>query len=168
MLDKIWKKGKEFLGVKYPIISGGMTWISDHKLVKAVGDNGAFPVLAGGNMPPDLFAKEVDKCISDLKHAFGVNLITIAPNYREQYNVVLRKDVPFVVFAGSFPKKQDIQLMKKAGKKTISFASTKSIAQRQIEYGVDALILEGSEAGGHIGYVSLIILLQQVLFQIRD
>jgi enoyl-[acyl-carrier protein] reductase II len=58
--------------------------------------------------------------------------------------------------------------MKKAGKKTISFASTKSIAQRQIEYGVDALILEGSEAGGHIGYVSLIILLQQVLFQIRD
>jgi len=168
MLDKIWKKGKEFLGVKYPIISGGMTWISDHKLVKAVGDNGAFPVLAGGNMPPDLFAKEVDKCISDLKHAFGVNLITIAPNYREQYNLVLKKDVPFVVFAGSFPKKQDIQLMKKAGKKTISFASTKSIAQRQIEYGVDALILEGSEAGGHIGYVSLIILLQQVLFQIRD
>ena len=168
MLDKIWKKGKEFLGVKYPIISGGMTWISDHKLVKAVGDNGAFPVLAGGNMPPDLFAKEVDKCISDLKHPFGVNLITIAPNYREQYNLVLKKDVPFVVFAGSFPKKQDIQEMKKAGKKTISFASTKSIAQRQIEYGVDALILEGSEAGGHIGYVSLIILLQQVLFQIRD
>ncbi len=168
MLDKIWKKGKEFLGVKYPIISGGMTWISDHKLVKAVGDNGAFPVLAGGNMPPDLFAKEVDKCISDLKHPFGVNLITIAPNYREQYNLVLKKDVPFVVFAGSFPKKQDIQEMKKAGKKTISFASTKSITQRQIEYGVDALILEGSEAGGHIGYVSLIILLQQVLFQIRD
>ncbi len=167
ILEKIWKKGKDFLGVKYPIISGGMTWISNYELIKTVSENGAFPVFAGGNMPLDLFEKEIDKCIT-LKSPFAVNLITIAPNYRDHYNLLLEKDVPFVVFAGSFPKKDDIQNMKKAGKKTISFASEKSIAKRQIDFGVDALILEGSEAGGHIGYVSLIVILQQVLFEFRD
>ena len=73
-----------------------------------------------------------------------------------------------VIFAGNFPKKTFVVEMKKAGKKTISFASTKSIAEQMIRLGIDALILEGSEAGGHIGYVSLIILLQQVLFEVSE
>lgn len=168
LLEKIWKKGKEFLGVPYPVISGGMTWISNFELCRAVSQNGAFPVLAGGNMPPDLFEKEVDRCIKELKAPFAVNLITIAPNYRTHYEILLKKKAPFVVFAGSFPKRTDVEGMKKAGKKTLSFASTDSIAEQQIRYGVDALVLEGSEAGGHIGYVSLVILLQEVLFKFRD
>ncbi len=162
------KKGKDFLGVEYPIIAGAMTWISNFDLVKSISDNGAFPVLAGGNMPPDLFEQEIDKCIKDIKKPFAVNLITIAPNYKQHYEILLKKDVPFVVFAGSFPKKSDIDDMKEAGKKTMSFASTNSIAEQQIRYGVDALILEGSEAGGHIGFVSLTILLQQVLFKFKE
>ncbi|MDD5066357.1 MAG: nitronate monooxygenase, partial [bacterium] len=165
LLEKIWRKGKDFLGVPYPIISGGMTWISNYELAKAVSDNGAFPVLAGGNMPPDLFEQEVDKCIKGLKHPFAVNMITIAPNFRTHYEILLNKKVPFAVFAGSFPKRTDVEGMKKAGKKTMSFASTDSIADQQIRYGVDALVLEGSESGGHIGYVSLMILLQEVLFK---
>ncbi len=165
LLDKLLEKGRNFLGVKYPIISGAMTWVSDYHLVKAVSDADAFPVLAGGNMPPDLFEKEVDKCLENIEKPFAVNLITIAPNFREHYNILLKKKVPFVVFAGSFPGRKDIEGMKEAGIKTMSFASTNSIAEQQIRYGVDALILEGSEAGGHIGYVSLVILLQQVLFE---
>ena len=168
LLKNIWKKGKDFLGVEYPIIAGAMTWISNFDLVKSISDNGAFPVLAGGNMPPDLFEQEIDKCIKDIKKPFAVNLITIAPNYKQHYEILLKKDVPFVVFAGSFPKKSDIDDMKEAGKKTMSFASTNSIAEQQIRYGVDALILEGSEAGGHIGFVSLTILLQQVLFKFKE
>ena len=168
LVDKIWQKGKDFLHVEYPIISGGMTWISDHNLAKAISDNGAFPVLAAGNMPSDELENEIDECVNSLRTPFAVNLITIAPNYRSHCNLILNKNVQYVIFAGSFPTKNDIQDMKKAGKKTLSFASTKSIAQRQIDYGVDGLILEGSEAGGHIGYVSLSILLQQVLFEIRD
>jgi enoyl-[acyl-carrier protein] reductase II len=168
LLEKIWKRGKDFLGVQYPVISGGMTWISTYELVKAVSDNGAFPVLAGGNMPPELFEKEVDRCITGLRHPFAVNLITIAPNFKTHYEILLKKKVPFVVFAGSFPKRHDVEGMKKAGKKTMSFASTDSIAELQIRYGVDALILEGSEAGGHIGYVSLMILLQEVLFKFHE
>lgn len=166
--DKVWKKGQEFLGVKYPIISGGMTWISDFNLVKAVSDNGAFPVLAAGNMPLDKFENEVDKCVSAIKKPFAVNLITIAPNCRDHMEILKSKDVDFVVFAGGFPKESDISVMKASGKKVMAFASTESIAQNLIGNGVDALILEGSEAGGHIGHVSLIVLLQQVLFSIKD
>ncbi|MFP4382227.1 MAG: NAD(P)H-dependent flavin oxidoreductase [Candidatus Sumerlaeia bacterium] len=168
MLEKLFQKGKDFLGVQYPIICGAMTWVSTYELVKAVSDNGAFPVLAGGNMPPDLFEQEVDKCIQGFDKPFAVNLITIAPNYRAHYDIVREKDVPFVVFAANFPKKADVVKMKEAGKKTMAFASTKSIAQQMIRFGIDALILEGSEAGGHIGHVSLTILLQQVLFEVRD
>lgn len=168
LLDKIWRKGKDFLGVKYPIISGGMTWLSDHELAEAVSDCGAFPVIAAGNMSPEELAKEIDECVKTLEKPFAVNLITIAPNYRAHYDLILNKDVHCVIFAGSFPRRTDIEEMKKNGKKTLSFASERTIASRQIDYGVDALILEGSEAGGHIGHVSLIILLQQVLFEFRD
>jgi enoyl-[acyl-carrier protein] reductase II len=168
LLDKIWAKGKQFLGVRYPILCGGMTWISDHKLAQAIADSGAFPVLAAGNMSVEELEREIDECVRNLNVPFAVNLITIAPNYRAHCQMLLKKAVPHVIFAGSFPSRQDVQSMKRAGKKTLSFASTKSIAQRQIDYGVDGLILEGSEAGGHIGYVSLIILLQQVLFDFRD
>ena len=76
--------------------------------------------------------------------------------------------MPFIIFAGSFPKKNEVQLAKKSGAKVLAFASGETIARRMIDFGVDALILEGSEAGGHIGHVSLVILLQQVLFAVRD
>lgn len=165
LLETIWKEGRAFLGVQYPIISGGMTWLSDAKLVKAVSDCGGFGVLAAGNMPADLLAEEIDRCREQVAGPFAVNLITIAPNFRAHMEVVKTKDVPFVIFAGNFPKRHDVHAMKDAGKKTMSFASTLSIAEQQIRYGVDALILEGFEAGGHIGHVSLTILLQQVLFQ---
>ncbi|MHB1000691.1 MAG: NAD(P)H-dependent flavin oxidoreductase [Armatimonadota bacterium] len=168
LFEKLAARGAEFLGVKYPIISGGMTWISNYELVKAVSDNGGFPVLAGGNMPPEIMEKEIDRCIEGLGKPFAVNLITIAPNYRAQYEILQSKDVPVVVFAGGFPRKSDIQGMKNAGKKTMSFASEGSIAAQQIRFGIDSLILEGSEAGGHIGHVSLMVLLQQVLFEFNE
>ena len=164
-ISNIWEKGRKFLGVDYPIISGAMTWISDYNLVKAVSDNGAFPVLAGGNMPPELFEKEIDKCIENIKKPFAVNLITIAPNFVKHLDICKEKDVKFVVFAGGFPKSAEVEAIKKSGKKTMAFASTESIAKLMINHGVDGLILEGSEAGGHIGHVSLMVLLQQVLFE---
>jgi enoyl-[acyl-carrier protein] reductase II len=163
--EKFSRRGARFLGVPYPIISGGMTWISNYELVKSVSENGAFPVFAGGNIPPNVFENELDRCIQNLGKPFGVNLVTIAPNYRVQYEILKSKRIGFVIFAGSFPRKADIQGMKNAGKKTMSFASTDSIAAQQIRFGIDALVLEGNEAGGHIGHVSLMVLLQQVLFQ---
>jgi enoyl-[acyl-carrier protein] reductase II len=168
LFEKFTEKGASFLGVKYPIISGGMTWVSNFDLVKSVSDNGAFPVLAGGNMAAPDFEREVDRCIENLKHPFGVNMVTLAPNYRAQYEVLLSKKVPFVIFAGGFPRRREIEGMKRAGKRTMSFGSDDSIAEQQIRYGVDALILEGSEAGGHVGHVSLTVLVQQILFKFTE
>jgi len=165
LVDRFFETGRAFLGVRYPIIAGAMTWVSDFALVKAVSDHGAFPVLAGGNMPPDLFETEVDRCIGGLSAPFAVNLITIAPNYRAHYEILQARQVPFVVFAGSFPRKTDVAGMKRSGIRTLAFASEGSIAAQQISFGIDALILEGSEAGGHIGHTSLTVLLQQVLFE---
>jgi enoyl-[acyl-carrier protein] reductase II len=165
-LSKHWNKGREFLGVRYPLLCGAMTWISDSRLVRTVGEAGAFGVLAAGNMPVENLEAEV-KAVQAAEPAipFAVNLITIAPNYLAHLKKLADMGVPYIVFAGSFPKKGDVQMAKASGAKVMCFASTGSIAARMIDYGTDALILEGSEAGGHIGHVSTIVLIQEVLFR---
>jgi enoyl-[acyl-carrier protein] reductase II len=165
--EKYWKKGKDFLKVDIPILAGAMTWLSDSKLVKAVSDAGGFGVLAAGNMPVELLEKEI-KILREAGAKFAVNLIVIAPNYLEHLKKTVELGVKYIVFAGSFPRKEEVKIAKDGGAKVITFASTESIAQRMIDYGADALILEGSEAGGHIGHVSTIVLLQQVLFSFSD
>jgi len=167
-LNDLWKKGKDFLKVETPIMCGAMTWISESHLVATISNAGAFGCLAGGNMEPDLLDQEIDKTRQMTDKPFAVNLITIAPNYKRQLNLVVDKQVPYIVFAGGIPKAPEIQLVKETGAKVLCFASTESIAKRMIDRGADGLMLEGSEAGGHIGHVSLIILLQQILFEFQD
>jgi len=167
-LDALWKTGKDFLGTRYPIIAGAMTWISDSHFTAAVSESGAFGSLAAGNMPPELLHEEIQRVRQATDKPFAVNLITIAPNYREHLRVAAENKVPFIVFAGSFPRRPEIRAAKESGARVMSFASTESIARHLIDNGVDALILEGSEAGGHVGHVSLGILLQQVLFRVKD
>jgi enoyl-[acyl-carrier protein] reductase II len=168
-LSKLWNKGRGFLGVRYPLISGAMTWISDSRLVRTVGEAGAFGVLAAGNMPVESLAAEI-RALQAARPAypFAVNLITIAPNYPAHLDKAAEMGVPFIVFAGSFPKKGEVQAAKASGAKVLCFASTESIASRMIDYGTDALILEGSEAGGHIGHVSTMVLIQEVLFRFEQ
>lgn len=167
-IEPLWIRGKEFLGVRFPIIAGAMTWISDSHFVSAVANEGAFGCLAAGNMEPSLLEEEIHKVRELTNRPFAVNLITIAPNYKKHLAVAAENNVPFIVFAGSFPRQPEIRIAKESGAKVISFASTESIARRLMDMGVDALILEGSEAGGHVGHVSLGILLQQVLFKIDE
>jgi len=167
-LDKLWEKGRRFLKVETPIIAGAMTWISDSSFTAAVSNVGAFGCLAAGNMEPQSLEEEIRRTQESTDKPFAVNLITIAPNYKQNLKAAVRRQVPYIVFAGSFPRRPEIQEAKACGAKVMSFASTESMARRLIDHGVDALILEGSEAGGHVGHVSLGILLQQVLFKIRD
>ena len=162
-LDRLWKRGQDFLGVQYPIMAGAMTWISDHKFISAVSNAGGFGCLAGGNLPPEIFEAEINKTLELTDKPFAVNLITISPNYKLHLEIAVQKEVPLIIFAGSFPRASEIKIAKENGSKVMAFASNNSIAKRMINSGVDALMLEGSEAGGHIGHVSLIILLQQVL-----
>ena len=161
--EKYWRRGRDFLQVETPLIAGAMTWISSVELVKAVGAAGAFGVLAAGNMPADILEQDV-KSLQESRCNFAVNLITIAPNYLAHLQKVASWRVPYIVFAGSFPRQEEVHLAKASGAKVLCFASNDSIAERMIAYGADALILEGSEAGGHIGHVSTMVLIQQVLF----
>ena len=167
-LDALWSEGKNFLGTELPILAGAMSWISDSRFVASVCNHGAFGCLAAGNMPPKSLNEEICALKDLTDKPFGVNLITIAPNYQDHLKVSLANHVPFVIFAGSYPRRPEIQVAKDAGTRVISFASTETLARRLIDTGVDALILEGSEAGGHVGHVSLGILLQQVLFKVND
>jgi len=166
--ESLWRRGTEFLGVSYPLIAGAMTWISDHRFVSAVCNEGAFGCLAAGNMEPGMLEDEIQKTKRLTDKPFAVNLITLAPNYKNHLKIAIANDVPYIVFAGSYPRQPEIKTAKDSGAKVLSFASTESLANRLIDLGVDALILEGSEAGGHVGHVSLGILLQQVLFKIDD
>lgn len=168
MLKPLLKRGSEFLGVEYPIICGAMTWVSEPKLVSAVANAGAFACLAGGNAPTDILRSQIEEVKQRTKNNFAVNLITIAPSYHAHLEMMKDAKPPFIVFAGSFPKEKEIEAAKATGAKVMCFASTESIAERMIRFGADAIILEGSEAGGHIGHVATTVLVQQVLYKFCD
>jgi len=166
--DKYFARGREFFGIKYPIISGAMTWVSDPALVAAVSNNGGLGCLAGGNTPVAILEKQIEETRALTDKPFALNLITIAPLYKEHLELMKKVRLPFVIFAGGIPGKDDIQAVKATGATVLCFASTDSIAERMIRYGAQALILEGMEAGGHVGHVTLAILLQQVLFKVKE
>ena len=166
LLEKFIKVGRNFLGCKFPIMCGAMTWVSDYKLIGALGNAGGFGLLAGGNTPVDILEKEIIATREYTDAPFGVNLITIAPVYKDQLQLVCDMRCELVMFAGSIPKDTEIQQVKDTGAKVICFAPTAPLASRLIKMGADALMIEGAEAGGHIGPVSLSVLLQQILFEI--
>lgn len=167
-LENMMKRGSNFLNCKYPIICGAMTWVSEPGLVAAVCNNGCFASLAGGNAPVEILRQQIQQTRDLTDKPFAVNLITIAPAYRDHLAMLKEMKMPYIVFAGSFPKEKEIEMAKASGAKVMCFASTLSIAERMIRFGADAIILEGSEAGGHIGHVSAMVLLQQVLFQVSE
>lgn len=164
--DRLFERGRNFLGVKYPFICGAMTWISNPKLVAAVGNAGGFGCLAGGNTPPEILQQQIEETRRLTDQPFGVNLITISPAYQKHLQLVQQMNLPFVIFAGSIPRDNEVKLVRETGAKALCFASTYSIAQRMLRYGADGLILEGMEAGGHVGHVSLTVLIQQLLFKV--
>ena len=167
-LPKVWKRGTDFLGTRHAILCGAMTWVSESNLVSAISNAGGFGVLAGGNMPPEVFAEEIRKTREKTDKPFGVNMITVAPNFRAHIEVVLRERVPYVIFAGSIPSGRDIEAVKAYGAKLMCFSPVLSLAKRLIRQGVDALIIEGHEAGGHIGPVATSVLAQEFLLTIRE
>ena len=162
--ESLFARGNQFLGTRYPILCGAMTWVSTPELVAAVTEAGAFAALAGGGMPPKLLEESIQQTRALTSHPFGVNVITLGPAYHDHLAVLKNQPVPYVIFAGGLPKDTEIAAIRETGAKVMCFASTEMLARRLLSYGADALVLEGTEAGGHIGPVSLTVLLQQVLF----
>ncbi len=166
LIDRFFQKGRRFLGGATPIMCGAMTWVSSPELVSQIGECGGFGLLAGGNAPVESLRNDILATNKRTNKPYGVNLITIAPAYADQLKMVCEMKCPVIAFAGSFPRENEIAQAKDCGAKVICFASTEQLALKLIKMGADALILEGSEAGGHIGPVSLIVLIQQILFQV--
>jgi len=165
-LDKLWARGREFLGTRYAIMGGAMSWISERNLVSALSNSGGFGVIACGAMGPELLEPEIVATREMTDKPFGVNLITMHPLIDELVDVCLRQKVTHVVLAGGLPSGAIIKKLKEGGAKVICFAPVLVLAKRLIRSGADALVIEGSEAGGHIGPVSTSVLAQEILSEI--
>jgi len=142
---------------------GAMTWVSERNLVAAISNAGGFGVIACGSMTPDLLDDEIRATEGLTNKPFGVNLITMHPQLDDLISVCLQNSVPHVVLAGGLPPSSAIRTLKDGGARVICFAPAVVIAKRLIKLGADALVIEGSEAGGHIGPVSTSVLVQDIL-----
>ncbi|PPR77231.1 MAG: Nitronate monooxygenase [Alphaproteobacteria bacterium MarineAlpha2_Bin1] len=162
-LQHLSKRGSEFLGVEHPIMGGAMSWLSEASLVSAISNAGGFGVIACGSLNPNELEKEIEKTKKLTDYPFGVNLITMHPQLSDLIDCCIEKNISHVVLAGSIPSASSISKLKKAGVKVIGFAPALSLAKRLIKSGLDALVIEGLEAGGHVGPVSTNVLAQEIL-----
>jgi enoyl-[acyl-carrier protein] reductase II len=167
-LDKLWQRGTRFLGTKYAILCGAMSWVSERNLVAAISNAGGFGVIACGSMTPDLLDAEISATKKLTNKPFGVNLITMHPLLDDLVEVCKNHKVTHVVLAGGLPKADTMAALKESGIKVICFAPVLAIAKKLVRAGADAIIIEGMEAGGHIGPVSTSVLAQEILPHIRD
>ena len=167
-LQRLWQRGCDFLGTKLAIMGGAMTWVSESHLVAAISNGGGFGVIACGAMTPDLLRKEIRATQALTKKPFGVNLITMHPQLEELAGVCIEEKVGHVVLAGGIPPAPAIKKIKDGGAKLMCFTPTAALGKRLVRMGADAIIIEGMEAGGHIGPVSTSVLAQEILPEIRD
>jgi enoyl-[acyl-carrier protein] reductase II len=167
-LARLFARGAAFLGARVPILGGAMSWVSERHLVAAISNAGGFGVIACGAMGPDLLAAEIagTKALTD--QPFGVNLITMHPALDRLIAVTLASGVKHIVLAGGIPPGGAIRAIKEGGARAICFAPALSLARRLVRLGADALVIEGSEAGGHIGPVSLTVLAQEILPHVTE
>ena len=162
-LTALMARGTQFLGCDTAILCGAMSWVSERHLVAAISNAGGFGVIACGAMTPALLDAEIAATKALTAKPFGVNLITMHPQLFDLIDVCARHDVTHVVLAGGLPPKGSIEAIKAKGAKLICFAPALALAKKLARSGVDALVVEGNEAGGHIGPVATSVLAQEIL-----
>src|SRR5262245_11364293 len=167
-LDELWARGREVLGCDVALMGGAMTWVSERNLVAAISNAGGFGVIACGSMTPELLAAEIAATQALTSRPFGVNLIVMHPQLMKLAEICLELKVPHVVLAGGLPPADVLQRLKQGGAKVTGFAPALAIAKKLVRSGIDALVVEGMEAGGHIGAVSTAVLVQEILPNITD
>lgn len=168
LLDRLWRDGANFLGCELAIMGGAMTWVSERNLVAAISNGGGFGVIACGAMGPKELDAEIAATRALTTRPFGVNLITLHPDLKELIAVCDTHQVSHVVLAGGLPNGSTVGLIKDAGAKLLCFAPALPIAKKLVRMGADAIVIEGMEAGGHIGPVSASVLAQEILPQLRE
>lgn len=152
----------KLLGIKYPILQGGMAWIAESTLASAVSNAGGAGIIAGGSAPIDYLRNEIRKCKELTDKPFGVNVMLMSPNAADLAQLVIDEKVAFVTTGAGNPGEY-IPAWKDAGIKVIPVVPSVALAKRLARIGVDAVIAEGTESGGHIGQNTTMCLVPQVV-----
>ncbi len=167
-LETLMRRGTDFLGCETAIMCGAMSWVSERNLVSAISNAGGFGVIACGAMTPELLDTEIAETKKLTDKPFGVNLITMHPQLMDLIATCGKHNVGHIVLAGGLPPKGSLEAIKETGAKVICFAPATALAKKFIRSGVDALVIEGMEAGGHIGPVATSVLAQEILPIVAD
>lgn len=150
------------LGIKYPILQGGMAWVATAELAGAVSNAGGLGIIGAGHMPPEALLAEIRKTKHLTDKPFGVNIMLRSPFVREVMQVVVDERVP-VITTGAGNPAEYIPALKAIGSKVIPVVASVALAKRLERIGVDAIIAEGLESGGHVGEVTTFALVPQVV-----
>ena len=156
----------DLLGIKYPIIQGGMAWVSTWELAAAVSEAGGLGIIGAGNAPADFVRDQVRKTKERTTKPFGVNIPLFSPYVDDVVGVCIAEGVP-VVTTGAGSPSAIIPPLKAAGIKVIPVVASVALARRLERLGVDALVAEGMESGGHIGDVATMPLVPQVVDAVK-
>ena len=151
----------ELLGIEYPIIQGGMAWVAEHKLAAAVSNAGGLGLIGAASAPPEVVREEIKKCKELTNKPFGVNVMLLNPNADEVAKVVVEEGVKVVTTGAGNPGKY-MAMWKEAGVKVIPVVASVALAKMMERGGADAVVAEGMESGGHIGFTTTMSLAPQV------
>ena len=159
-------KTAEMLGLKYPLFQGGMAWVATAELVSAVSNAGGLGIIGSGSMEPEILEKEIHRTKNMTNKPFGVNLMLMNPFIDELVEVVCKEKVAVVTTGAGNPGKY-IEKFKQAGIKIFPIAPMIALAKRLEKLGVDGIIAEGGESGGHVGELTTMVLVRQIVKEIN-
>ncbi len=151
----------ELIGIEYPIFQGGMAWVATGELAAAVSESGGLGIIGSGHAPADWLRQEIHKVKAITKKPYGVNVMLMSPFVDDVMKVILEERVPVITTGAGNPGKY-VPMLKEVGTKVIPVVASVALAKRLEKAGVDALIAEGMESGGHIGEIGTFPLVQQV------
>ena len=152
----------ELLGIEYPIFQGGMAWVSEANLAAAVSNAGGLGIIAAGNAPADIVQTEIRKAKKLTTKPFGVNVMLLSPFLEDVMNVIFEEKVAVITTGAGNPGKY-IPRLKEIGTKVIPVVPSVALAKKMERDGVDAIIAEGAESGGHVGEITTMALVPQVV-----
>jgi enoyl-[acyl-carrier protein] reductase II len=152
----------ELIGIEYPIFQGGMAWVATGELAAAVSEGGGLGIIGSGHAPADWVRLEIRKVKAITKKPYGVNVMLMSPFVDEVMQVIMEERVPVITTGAGNPGKY-VPMLKEVGTKVIPVVASVALAKRLEKAGVDALIAEGMESGGHIGEIGTMPLVPQVV-----
>lgn len=152
----------ELLGIEYPVIQGGMAWVAEYNLAAAVSNAGGFGIIGAASAPPEIVREQIRKCKELTDKPFGVNVMLMNPNADEVADIVIEEGVKAVTTGAGNPAKY-MAKWKEAGVKVMPVVASCAMAKLMERAGADAVVAEGMESGGHIGSITTMCLLPQVV-----